>query len=434
MEDLLSVPVPDFAPTSLRHPGGGLTPGGDLLSPGVPLSHLSDNAASVWGMAVKTIAERRASAVGHNLQLPKRKSSQASRKKSAVEEELHGGASKSIFGQLTRNMSWGKKKNKVGLNDHESAAKEYQKRFQERVAVKDLVMYSWEAEMAATAQKAKAKSRNIVNKAKPTGPDIRFPATWARYPSHSRHERSTSAGRRDHAESKDFAIAKKTEGEPVWYHGEKRHHLYHHDDDEHYSYDDQKEHLRERVGAKKDRAGDKIKNKKYKLGKIAKQGVSDHAMGQRSSLTSAGRLEFPELEILPITMTTLAQQEQDIHEEESDKVREQRRNFATAAVGDGSLEDDDENEISINDPRFYDDCIAEAEEMFASERKKKFMTWSVRELKEYASGSESTRRGRTLRKSTDDYHYELQIMEKAEREKVLLAAEHAWGEKKRGSF
>jgi hypothetical protein len=282
--------------------------------------------------------------------------------------------------------------------------------------------------MAATAKKAQAKSKNIVKKAKPTGPDRRYPATWSHYPSHSREERSTSAGRRDHVDSADFAIAKRTEkGEAVWYHSEKKHHLNHHDDDDHPSHADSYRHLKQRVGDRKDRAGQKIKHKKYKLDKLTEQGASGHAMGRRSSLTTAGRLEFPELEILPITIRTQEQQAQDIHEElheeRKELEREQRRY-------DGSGDEKAIRKIGFTGPGYYDDCVPNTKDVFLSERSKKFRTWSGKDFDVHSSGGKSSRRGRTLRRSTDDYVHELQALERVEREKVLLAAELAWGKKK----
>lgn len=437
MEDLLSIPIPDFAPKDIFQSGGRpKTPGLGMLSPGDPLSpgSGSDHAASLWGMAVKSQAEQKASAIGQNLHLPPpKKKSQDLRKKSVAGEDSHDAPAISVFGQLTRNMSF-KKKKKVDLNDHESAAKEYQKRFQERVAAKEQVMDSWEAEMAATAKKAQDKSKNIVKKNKPTGPDKRYPPTWARYPSHTRSERSTSAGRRDRIDAKDFAIAKTTEdGEPIWYHGEKRYHRYHYDNDDDPSHEGSTKDMKQRIGDKKHRAGDKIKYKKYRLDKVTEQGASGHARGRRSSLTVSAKLAYPELEILPITLRTQAQQEQDVYEEEKNKVKELRRNFVVSTVVDGSAEEEEKTEFAINDPRFYADCIAEAAELVKSIRSTstKYRTWSGRGRHDYADGS--ARRGRILRKSTDDLFNELQIMEREEREKLLATVEEYWGEKKRVS-
>ncbi|TVY64187.1 hypothetical protein LSUE1_G009805 [Lachnellula suecica] len=439
MEDLLSIPVPKFAPKELYHSGTStLGSGTPLLSPGMASPGSGDPAVGLWGMAVKSQGQRKASEIGHNMKLPpgpRKKSSQVSRKKSAVEEELHGkvGAT-SVFGQLTRNLSWGPKKKKADINDHESAAAEYQKKFQQRVEAKEMVMDSWEMEMAATAAKAKSKSKNIVKKAKPTGPDRRYPATWSRYPSHDRHERSISATREDKVESTDFAVAKINEkGEAVWYHSEKKHHAYHHDEDEHLSHDeDHRKHLKQRIGERKGRAEEKIKYKKYKLNKLTEQGTSGHAKGRRSSLTMAGQVEFPELEILPVTLRTREQQEKEVHEEQQQEIREKRQKFTLATVVDGSGEE--VLDIGINDPRFYDDCIVSAEDMILSAKKQKYRTWSGRDWDVYSNGSESTRRGRTLRRSTDEYVHELQMLEVEERKKALLAAERAWEKTKRGSF
>jgi hypothetical protein len=100
MEDLLSIPMPNFDPMTLKH-SGTINHGG-LMSPGSPMSPNSDdNTTSLWGMAVKTQGQRKASQIGHNMQLPPKKGSQDARKKSAIEDEIQ---SKSVFGQFTRNL------------------------------------------------------------------------------------------------------------------------------------------------------------------------------------------------------------------------------------------------------------------------------------------------------------------------------------------
>lgn len=103
MEDLLSIPMPNFDPMTPKHVG--TTNFGGLMSPGSPMSpHSEDNAASLWGMAVKTQGQRKASQIGHDLHLPPKRGSHDAREVSAVEDDIQ---SKSIFGQFTRNLSWG---------------------------------------------------------------------------------------------------------------------------------------------------------------------------------------------------------------------------------------------------------------------------------------------------------------------------------------
>lgn len=121
----------------------------------------------------------------------------------------------------------------------------------------------------------------------------------------------------------------------------------------------------------------------------------------------------------------------------------------------GSAEDgacDQKNDLpleetprGIADPEFYDDFIVTSpadegadgdgfEEVSPkSSTKDRFMTWSGKDWDGYkynAGAMLSPRRALstgTLRKSTDDFHGELQKMERFEMEKALRIAEEAWG-------
>lgn len=106
-----------------------------------------------------------------------------------------------------------------------------------------------------------------------------------------------------------------------------------------------------------------------------------------------------------------------------------------------------DSEISIADPRFYDDCIVnktpgpetgrycgESEEERSDEmsfgmgsKKGKYSTWSGRDWDKYRRQDRRSLGTLMLRKSTDEVLRELERMEKAERENTLRAAEEAWG-------
>lgn len=504
MEELLDIPMPSFDAESLRSPRTG-GPGG-MLSPGLgpstfhnPLAELDDS-AHLWGRAIKK--DGRADRVASNLQLPGRQATVA-RKKSAVEDDVPKSAFGTIFGGLAK----GKKK-KVDPNNHKSAAEEYNARFQERLAVKELVLDSWEDEMAATAAKAKTKSRNIVKKSKPTVPDKRFPAAWARFDSDSRVERCISAGAMDRVDVKDFAVlGHKDDGEIIWC-------LEHDDDGHHAEIEIAREGFRGRVG-------NKIKHKVYRLDTQDEQ--SQQTNGRRGSLSVAGELEYPELEVLPFTLRTTEEMEAEIHAEQEferkkkeEEEQAKRQHIPKLAVRhkvdvDGGVDAphvDASDGISIADPRFYDDCVvhpgleskspgvaspedegigipttrdggpersverraepssygecaamprlAVVSEDFGfgpapgGTKKDKFKTWSGRDWDHYgqnlqragsakAAGSAGLgpgllKRSRyastgtmVLRKSTDDYFGEVEMMERQERERVLNVAEVAWG-------
>ena len=414
MEDLLSVPIPDFEPDVLRSPGLG------------PVSPLDDNAADLWGIAVKKKGDSKANEVSSKLYIPRRRSSQG-RKKSFVEEEAD--RPKGAFEGL---ISLRRGKKKTDINDNKSAAEEYQKKFEERVAVKELVMDSWEAEMEASAAKAKAKSRNIVKKSKPSSPDNRYPASWSRFPSHSRSERLSSASASDHVDAKDFAKLGKKDGEIVW--------CLAHEDDGHHT---ELEYLKRKKGIM-DKVKERIDHEIYRTDTAIQQQSS--SKGRSGSLTMAGELEYPELEVLPLPMLTAAQNPEEAEKEF--KERERQLRLLKASV-DGSMDleiggEFNESTLSIADPKFYEDCLVDAfedvdadmlEEMLPKigSTKDKSRTWAGRDW----DGYKAERKNRNmslgsvfLRRSTDDHCTELEVLEKVERERVLKAADDAWGRRK----
>ena len=453
MEELLGVPLLDVTPGALPHTGTGISPG--MLSPSG-----KDDISNIWGNAVKRAADAKSKDVASNLHIPDKKHGKGnSRKKSQISQDSKG---KGGF-HFPRTLSWRKKgKNKNNgasakeMEAHEEAAAVYQKRFEERMAAKEMVMDSWEAELEATAQKAKAKSRNIMRKIRPSGPDRRYPASWSKFPSHSRSERTFSAAKDDGVEQRDFAIKElSANGDPVWYHSERKHHLYHHNDDDHESH--QNSHPDTLLGKIQANIGEKM----YELETSSDLVLPESTSGRRSSMNLAGSLEYPELEIIPLRegIITQAQLEHRIDAELKDDVREQRKQMVARAALDGSVdivsEDDDEDvyeelELSIADPRFYDDCITNPaledkdknggdsdgveETQPMSERKEKFKTWSGRDWDGYKYGRSATNKGRNvslgtivLRHSTDEFRCEVERMEKVEMERLLKAAEAAWG-------
>jgi hypothetical protein len=445
MEEMLGVPLLDVTPGALRHADTGLSPLGD------------DSVSNIWGKAVKRAADNRSKGAAGNLYTPDKKLRQddSSRKKSQISQDSRA---KGAF-QFPRTLSWGKrgKQKSAGVDEmdaHEKAAAEYQQRFQERMAAKEMVMDSWEAELAATAKRAQAKSRNIIHKIKPTGPDRRYPASWSRFPCHSRSDRSFTASTSEGVEQRDFAIKEILDnGEPVWFHNEHKYHLYHHDDDEHPSHEEAGPTILGKLQAK---LGEKLQE----LELFEDQAFSDRTGGRRSSMNLAGTLEYPELEILAVTEGTITQKqlENQVDREIRGDVGGQRMKMTKKAALEGSVDLDSEDEeeklqeleMSIADPRFYDDCIANpalegnnvdgadsdgdgVEEMQPkSSKKEKFRTWSSRDWDGYKYGSNGGGRNVSLgivalRHSTDEFRCEIERMEKVEREKVLRAAEDAWG-------
>jgi len=184
------------------------------------------------------------------------------------------------------------------------------------MAVKEMVMDSWEEEMAATAERAKARSKNIVKKTKATSPDRRYPATWSRFPSHTRGDRSNVVGVSHKVDVKDFAVLGHENGEIIW--------CLEHDDQGHHA-------VIEDPNAGKGftaRVKDRVKNKAYKLDTAQRQAA--HTSGRRGSLSMANQLEYPELEILPVDLMTAAELEAHLEEERLFEERAAQRKAASA--------------------------------------------------------------------------------------------------------
>ena len=415
MEDLLNVPIPDFGPDALRSPGLG------------PISPLDDDAAELWRNVLKKKGDSKANEVSGRLQIPRKRSIQG-RKKSLVEEEAD--RPKGAFEGL---ISLRKGKKRTDVNDHLIAAEEYQKKFQERVAVKELVMDSWEAEMEASAAKAKAKSKNIVKKLKPEGPDHRYPASWSKFPSHNRSERLSSASASDHVDAKDFANLGKKDGEIVW--------CLAHEDDGHHT---ELEYLKRSKGII-DKVKERIDHEVYRTDTQVQQQSS--SKGRKGSLTEGGDLEYPELEVLPLSMITAPQNPEEAEKDFNE--RERQLKLLKASEMDGSMDFElggelNESMLSIADPKFYEDCLVDGfedvdadmlEEMLPKigSKKDKSRTWAGRDW----DGYKVERKNRNmslgsvfLRRSTDDHCTELEVLEKVERERVLKAADDAWGRRK----
>jgi hypothetical protein len=391
MEDLLGVPMPDFitSETAARRRSGA-----------------DEALGGSWGGT------------------PRKKS----RKLSTSNDEV-----KTVLGGLAF-MGNRKKKKSTASSEHRGADDDQEH-------LKELVMDSWEEEMAAIAGKAKAKSKNIIKKTKPTGPDLRYPLNWARFPSHNRHERSLSARRPDSVQAKDFAMKSVGNGEPTWYLHERKHHLYHYEGDDHPSHADdaRKKGIFEKVHKI---IKEEIKNYETK----GEPPEIEDTYGRRSSLNVPLEADFPELEILPMEIRTAAQMEKEVLEQLAEQNRLQELANTNMGTVDGSVDSGHAVEVvggvSIADPKFYEDCIITSTKQLSPEKsrskKGKYRTWSGKDLDTFrsmsstSSGCGSGKRRRielSLRKSTEDYHLELREMEKVEREKVLQFAKEAWGKK-----
>ena len=258
MEKMLGVPLPPSPAKGLRHRKG---------SHGAPDVNTDSDALGTWGKAVKSV----------------RKDSQAGRKKSVFPDEWR-----------RKNSARGSQKVK---NSDDPDENENGTEYDSLMAKKDDIMDDWEKEMEITAKRAKKRSKKVVPKLK-LGPDYRYPASWSKFSSHDRAERTermTSAQSMDSTNRKDFAVHATKDGKTIWYRNEKTHHLHHHDDDE--CPPDA-----ERGFFKK--LEDKILMKLPRQAPKEADIEMDQTYGRRGSLVLSSELEFPELEILPMEMMT----------------------------------------------------------------------------------------------------------------------------------
>ncbi|RKF55590.1 hypothetical protein GcM3_200043 [Golovinomyces cichoracearum] len=190
-----------------------------------------------------------------------------------------------------------------------AASEQYRNEVRERVARKEKAINSWEAELEATAFLAQANSCAIVKRKDPAVIDKRFPAAWSRYSSHDRIERLTSALSLEGVKVQDFAYLglKNNEIAQRFAGNSSKEEV----DSENCG---QRKNLRRKFQASATFFLYKIKLKDVRL--QATQG-----QGRRGSMNLAGEMEFPELELLPFSLMTDVEIENEVYEDDEKKAR-----------------------------------------------------------------------------------------------------------------
>lgn len=326
----------------------------------------------------------------------------------------------------------------------------------------------WEEELAARELQAQAKTAAL--KQVQTPRSLLPPRSWARFLSDTRAQRTGSAGAEDHVQAKDFAIKEvKEDGSVEWYKGSRKYHHHHHEREHHHS-------LPTRIS-------NQLRTQLYKLRSKKATMKNDTMQGRKSSVSVGGMVEYPELELLPGEVGAVFNEVEEIERETEMRLRlaerQARTRLMTEALGggyeDGPMSPRDEREVfnefgvNIANPMFYDDCVDlpilsdtevedvyedcvsmpllsdnDEEEWHSAQKGFNYRTdlystpGSVargsRQEKSKTWGGVSTPvkeiRG-LLRASTMDFQAELEKLEKLERERVLRAAEEAWGSVKR---
>lgn len=160
--------------------------------------------------------------------------------------------------------------------------------------------------------------------------DRRYPASWSRFSSHDRADRTASAGAEDHVAQIDFAVAGVQDSNALWCVNERSNHLYHHKGDNHESH---------RNPTKKgffESWDKKIKDKLYQLESVQTDVFLDRTRGRRGTLVKSMPVEYPELELLPGDMMTVAQIEayakKQKEEEEMKRQKEELQTIFTTEI------------------------------------------------------------------------------------------------------
>ncbi|RDW60781.1 hypothetical protein BP6252_12164 [Coleophoma cylindrospora] len=244
------------------------------------------------------------------------------------------------------------------------------------------VVDAWEKELLIVEQGAKEKSKDIT----PRGRKIqrgfstgRLPASWARFPSHTREERTQRAGPHDDVISRDFAVVQGIEDGPVKLIPGKRYHSHF---KSYFQWPDKKHRRATLTGAETlpKRLTRRIRDTYYQFNAQWSVAEADRMEGRRGSISMTGDLEYPELEVLPLGSPREVSLEREVSEMVRGIERERRRllqvngdacidynqedeKLEDEKPEDEKLEEEEEEDswISIADPGFYQDCVKQIE-------------------------------------------------------------------------
>lgn len=227
------------------------------------------------------------------------KPSEEKRPEDNISELVHGAPPSSVT-NILKGLKFKSQKDVI-LEKRMAAAKRYRQEISERKTKKIEAINAWQAELEITESIAKYKSRKLL---KPAKVDRRFPNSWSRYSSHDRAERLTRSLSLEQIKVRDFANLGYKNNEIVWC-------LAH----------DANGHKTELSGiSEKTKFKQRIENSAvvflYKLRVRHVQKQVEGARGRRGSLSVAGEMEFPELELLPISLMTGIEIAREVQEEE----------------------------------------------------------------------------------------------------------------------
>lgn len=232
--------------------------------------------------------------------------------------------------------------------------------------------------------------------------------SWCRYPSHNRAERSFSpAGIADNVVSRDFAIEFRGFGIT----------------------DEQKEIKSPRKKKSRSlRFGKSIVNT---LSQIYSIDLRRQHKGHRSSISVGGKLEYPELEILPQLSPTLRPLDVVAQQDITSGVRAMHPMTSKQSIEQASYPFQD----SINGvkglSKSCEDCVhhpVDGDDRRTGGNTSRTRAASDSGRNDSNNGELSPHSSGDMRRSTSDFHRSLQVYEAKAKERALQAVDNAWGQ------
>lgn len=235
--------------------------------------------------------------------------------------------------------------------------------------------------------------------------------SWCRYPSHNRVERSFSpAGTADNVVSRDFAIEFRGFG----------------------IIDEQKETKSPRTMKSRSLTfGKSIMNT---LSQIYSIDLRRQHKGHRSSISVGGKLEYPELEILPQSSPALRPLNVVAQQDITNGLRAMHPITSKQSIAQAAYPFEESINGAKSWSKSYEDCVhhtVDGDERRAGGNTSRVLLRS-RAVSDSArndsnNGGLSPRSGGDMRRSTSDFHRSLQDYEAKAKERALQAVDNAWG-------
>ena len=357
----------ELYPSSRRH-GYGY----DSVTP------LNEDASSVWGKAFQDHAERRSSYSKARLG-----SVSPARSGQSLERRVEGGSTRLTRPRLRRGIAY-------------SPGDLWKEHLRPK--------YRINLDRLNRIDASKPGTRVVLKSSSP-GP----PASWSRFPSHNRAERSFSpAGKEDKVTARDFASESETLEAPK---GERE---------------------REAVQKKKGRSttyGESVMSTLNRLYSINFRRLN---RGHRSSISLGGKLEYPELEILP----QLSPPVQPLNEMSKRNMSMVLEALHSNSSRQSILQDPDpDNETIISAgiwSKMYEDCVHSPADIDGSLVTDTSSVLSSAQGASYSTMEQlndhlSPRSSAEMRTSTLDFQKSLQDNKAKAQKRALQAAEDAWG-------